>query len=268
MITVSGIFNSFSGGQRAIEALRSIGIDERYIGLLSPGAEEEEVEGAVPVMEPHHRGTGERLGSAMGRGLGAFGGMMIGAAVGSFFVPGIGPIFIAGVLGAALVGTGGAALGAAAGEAVDDQITKHNWHEELHVYEDALRRGCTVVLALAGNEKKAEAVHEALAKAGALSFVEARESWWNGLRVTEQQEYAATGKDFASDEALFRKGFEAAQHPSWRGKSFAEAAPALRAQYGDDFERDAFRHGYERGLAHHQQVIGEYQNKTDQQTSD
>src|SRR6266487_3620503 len=258
MIIVSGIFDSRSRAEHALEVLRSIDIDDQQLALLAPVIAEAEMEKTVPLRETEQPGTGERIGSAMGRGLGALGGMMIGAAVGSFFVPGIGPVFIAGVLGATLLGTGAAAIGAAAGEAFDGQITKHRWHEELHIYEDALRRGNPVILVLAGDEKQAEMVHSVLGNAGASSFVEARETWWSGLRVTEEKEYARSGGDFASDEELFRKGFEAAQHPAWRGKSFADASEQLRLRYAIEYQRDAFQRGYERGLAYYQEVMEKY----------
>jgi hypothetical protein len=264
MVTVTGIFNSRADAERALGLLRSTGVNEEHLALLSPGASEEEVEETVSATETEERGTGEKIGSAMGRGLGAVGGMLIGSAVGGLFVPGVGFVFAAGVLGAALLGTGGARLGAAAGEALDERVAEHLRHEELHIFEDALRQGRTIIIALASDEEQAHAAHALLADTGALSLVEARESWWRGLRVTEEEEYARSGgQDFASDEALFRRGFEAAQHPAWRGRSLAEAAAELRQHYGDEYQQAAFQRGYERGLAHHQRVMEKHQSKTE-----
>jgi hypothetical protein len=266
MITVTGIFNSRADAERAIELLHSIGISDDHLALLTPGASEEEVAEAVPVVETEEPGTGKKIGSAVGRGLGIAGGMLIGSAVGSFFVPGVGTVFAAGVLGAALLGTGGASLGAAAGNTLDEKVAAHIQHEELHIFEDALRQGRTIIIALAKDEEEAEAAHARLADAGAASLVEARESWWSGLRVTEGEEYAKSGRDFTGDETLFRRGFEAAQHPAWRGKSFAETADELRGRYGDDYQQEAFRRGYERGLAHHHRVMEKYQRKPNRES--
>jgi hypothetical protein len=120
----------------------------------------------------------------------------------------------------------------------------------LHIFEEALRSGRTVVVALAEGEEQAGAARAELARAGALSLAEARTIWWEGLRSAEAEEYARLGRDFAADEPPFRRGFEAALHPRLRGSGFAEASDFLRERYGDDYESEAFRRGYERGQAH------------------
>jgi hypothetical protein len=226
---------------------------------------EEKVEKAVPPVEEDSPGTSEKVGNAVGRALGLAGGMLIGSAVGSFFLPGVGTIFFAGVLGAALFGTGGASLGAAAGNTLDEKVVAHIQHEELHIFEDALRQGRTIIIALTNDEEQGEAVRASLSDAGAASLVEARESWWNGLRVLEAEEYARAGQDFANDEVLFRRGFEAAQHRKWRGKSFMQVTAELRERYGEDAQHAAFKRGYQRGLAHHQQVMRSYQSQPNQE---
>ncbi|MDQ3804157.1 MAG: hypothetical protein M3416_10050, partial [Acidobacteriota bacterium] len=162
-----------------------------------------------------------------------------------------GAVLAAGALGAALLGAGGKAAGRAAGHALDAAVIRARLHDELHIFEEALRSGRTVVVALAETDEKAEAARAELARAGALGLAEAREIWWEGLRSAEAEEYARLGRDFAADEPAFRRGFEAALHPQSRGKKFEDASDFLRERYGEDLPSEAFRRGYERGLTHH-----------------
>jgi hypothetical protein len=256
MKEVAGIFKSRAAAERATERLRSIGIADEHLALLTPGTSEEEVEEAVKAAETEH--TGEKIGGALGRGVGIAGGIMIGGAVGSFFVPGVGAVLAAGVLGAALLGTGGASLGAAAGGALDGAIASGLPHDELHIYEEALRQGRTVVVAVAKDEEQAEAAREQLAEEGAETVDAARESWWGGLRGAEEEAYAKQGRGFAVDEPLYRRGFEAALHPALRDKAFADVADRLRERYGDDYQKEAFRRGYERGQAYHEGLVKKF----------
>ena len=174
----------------------------------------------------------------------------MGAAAASLFVPGVGPVLAAGILGAALLGAGGATIGAATGGAVEDEIAPQLPHDELFIYEDALRQGKSVVLGVTDDELQAEAGRTVLAQAGAESLDAARESWWVGLRDAEEEEYTGQGKDFKVDEQFYRRGFEAALHPQARGKAFDEASESLRERYSDDYSSYAFRRGYERGQAY------------------
>lgn len=250
MSTVAGIFNSRSEAERAAANLRSAGFADDNITLLSPGMTDAEVDTAVPTTETEQPGMGKAMGGAVGAALGTAGGATIGAAAASLFVPGVGPVIAAGLLGAALFGAGGVALGSATGGAVEDEIAPQLPHDELFVYEDALRQGKAVVIAVTDDETQVEAGRTVLAQSGAESLDAARESWWVGLRDAEEEQYAGQGKDFKTDEDTFRKGFEAALHPHRRGQSFDEAAESLRGRYGEDCDRDAFRCGYDRGRAY------------------
>jgi hypothetical protein len=256
MITVAGIFDSREGAERAAARLRSVGVAEEHLALLSPGTPDREVEEKVLTVETEEPHAGEKVGGAVGRGIGIAGGIMVGGAVGSFFVPGAGTVLAAGALGAVLLGTGGAAIGKATGHALDEAVVRARLHDELHVFEEALRAGRTVVVAMGKDEEEAGAARAELSGAGALSLEEAREIWWGGLRAAEGEEYAKRGQDFTTEEELFRRGFEAALHPHRRGKTFAEAADYLRERYGEDYREEAFRRGYERGQAHHRGLIG------------
>ena len=246
MSTVAGIFNSTAEAERAVEGLRSAGIGEDRISLLTPGTGQETLD-EVPTTETEQSGMGTAIGGAVGGALGVAGGLQLGAAAASLLVPGVGPVLAAGLVGAALLGAGGAATGMAAGGALEESMAKGLPLDELFVYEDALRRGRSVVLAVVEEEGQAEAARGVLAEAGAESVDAAREDWWVGLRDAEEAEYTVDGGDFGADEPVFRRGFEASLHPHARGRAYEEDAERLRECYGAECEEAAFRRGYERG---------------------
>lgn len=246
MSTVAGIFHSRSDAERAAENLRSAGISDDRINLLIPGTTAEEIETAVPTTETEQPGMGGALGGTVGGAIGAAGGMSMGAALASLLIPGVGPVLAAGIIGAALLGVGGAAAGAAAGNAMEENIEGLPV-DEVYVYEDALRKGHSVVIAVAEDEERAEAARNVLGQAGAESVDAAREDWWVGLRDAEEAEYSETGSDFKADEPVYRRGFEAAQHPHLRGRSYDDVQERLRELHRDTFEAAPFRRGYERG---------------------
>jgi len=246
MSTAAGIFNSSAEGERAVEGLRAAGFGEESISVLTPGTSPQQLDD-VPTTETEQPGMGPAVGGAVGGALGVAGGLHLGAAAASLLVPGVGPVLAAGLIGAALLGAGGAATGAFAGGALEDSMAKGLPHDELFVYEDALRRGRTVVLAVADDEGQADRAREALVRAGAESIDAARENWWVGLRDAEEAEYTVDGGDFNVDEPVYRRGFEASLHPQGRGLAFDEDAERLRECYGAECDESAFRRGYERG---------------------
>ena len=257
MSTVAGIFKSRADAERAVANLRSAGIAGEHINLLTPGTSAEEVEESVPTTETEQPGMGGAMGGAVGGALGAAGGMTIGAATASLLVPGVGPVIAAGVLGAALLGIGGAAAGAAAGDALEESVEGLP-HDELYVYEDALRQGRTVIIVVADDETQSDGARAILSQAGAESLDAARESWWVGLRDAEEAEYTGQGGDFKQDEPVYRRGFEAAQHPSVRDKSYEECVASLRERYSDACETNAFKRGYERGQSYQRGLREKY----------
>jgi hypothetical protein len=258
MITVAGIFNSYVDASRAVENLRSASIPEDHINLLAPGTTLDELERDVPTTDTEQPGIGKALGGAVGGALGVAGGLHMGAAAASLFVPGVGPILAAGIAGAALLGLGGAATGALAGDKIEDAMSEGMPQDELYVYEDALRRGRSVIIAFADEDEQAEAARTILSQSGAESIDAARDEWWVGLRDAEQEEYTKEGGDFGADEAAFRKGFEASLHPQVRGISYEEASDRLLKRHGEACTVEAFRRGYARGHAYHQQLREKY----------
>ena len=262
MNTVVGIFNSFADAKRAAAMLQSLGIDTKHIGLLSPRTSETEIEANIPTTETEQPGMGTAVGGAVGGALGVAGGMHAGLAVATALIPGVGPVFALGLIGAALFGVGGAAAGAAAGNAIEDNLDAGLPRDELYLYEDALRRGRSVVIAAVEEEELADRARNELKRAGAESIDAAREQWWIGLRDAEEASYASEGGNFNVDEAAYRLGFEAALHPDRRGKTYEHTVETLRKRYADDSGLEAFRRGYERGQAYQRSIETDKNERT------
>lgn len=258
MESIVGIFNSLADAKRAAAMLRTVGISENRTTVLSPHTGETEIEAQIPTTDTEQPGMGQAMGGTVGAALGAAGGATAGAAAASLLVPGVGPVIALGILGAALFGAGGAVAGAAAGDAMEKTMADGLPHDELYVYEDALRRGRSVVIAFADEHQIAENARAELARAGAESVDAARDEWWIGLRDAEREHYISQGGDFSLDEAKYRLGFEAALHPDRRGKSGPDVARALEQRYGADSASQAFRQGYERGQRYQVLIVETY----------
>jgi hypothetical protein len=192
--------------------------------------------------------------------MGVAGGATLGAAAASLLVPGVGPVLAAGIVGAALLGAGGAASGAAAGAALERHLADGLPHDELYIYEDALRKGRSVVIAFPEDEESAKTTKGVLSQSGAESIDAAREDWWLGLRDSEEENYKAQGRDFRTDEADYRRGFEAALHAKLRGRTYQEATEELTVFVGEGTSDEAFRRGYERGYAYQKGLQERYKS--------
>lgn len=254
MNTVVGIFNSFADAKRAAAMLRSLGISDKSISVLSPHTAETEIEANIPTSETEQPGMGSAVGGTVGGALDVAGGMHAGMVMATALVPGVGPVIALGLIGAALFGAGGAMAGALAGDSIEDSMAAGVPRDELYLYEDALRKGRSVVIAVADHEEVAERARTELKLAGAESIDAARDQWWIGLRDAEQENYTREGGNFDVDEAAYRLGFEAALHPDRRGHSYDATVSSLRAKYADSSALDAFKRGYERGQTYQQSV--------------
>jgi hypothetical protein len=242
METVAGIFSSRAAAEEAVRQLHSLGVPNDRIALLTPGMDDDRVERAVPTADSEQPGMGQAMGGAVGGAMGAAGGAALGVAAASLLVPGVGPVIALGLLGAAILGAGGAVTGMAAGEALEKGLVAGLPHDELYLYEDALRKGHSVVIAFLEDEGAVYAAQGALASAGAESIDEARENWWIGLRDAEAAHHETSGRDFQADEASYRRGFEAACRVRPGGGT--STAPS------DKQADEAYRRGYERGQSY------------------
>lgn len=248
MESVVGIFRSPEPARRAADAMVREGVSRESVSVLTPGSSEAEIHSRVATTETEGSGMGKAVGGVVGGAAG----MGLGAAAASLLIPGVGPVVATGVLALALFGGAGAVGGAIAGGALEEKLSRGLPKDELYLYEDALRRGHSVVFALV-EEKEADAVRRALEAEGAESLDAARESWWVGIRDAEKADYERDGADFSSAEPAYRQGFEAAMRPRFRGRGFDEAENDLRDLYPEYHGLDALRRGYERGLRHLQE---------------
>src|SRR5579864_5848899 len=184
MKAVSGVFRSRSDAARAMAEMHSVGLPENQMTLLTPGKSEAGLE-TVPAVAAEQPGMGKAIGAVLGGSAGLSGAALVMAAI-----PGVGPITAIGLLGSAVLAAAGAGIGAAAGGKLENSMTEGLPEDELFVYEDALRRGRSVVVAMAEDETAATRFRELLSAEGAETVDAAREQWWIGLRDAEREHYS------------------------------------------------------------------------------
>jgi len=242
METVSGIFRSRADAEKAVQQLHSSGIPNDRIALLTQDMDDDQIEHELLVSDTEQPGMGQAMGGAVGGAMGAAGGATLGAAAASLLVPGVGPVIAGTILGAAILGVGGAVTGVAAGEALEESLVEGLPRDEVYVYEDALRKGRSVVIAFAETEEAEEAARKVMTGAGAETVDAAREDWWVGLRDAEEEHYTANGGRFQTDEANYRRGFE----------------DALCNRDDANNSDEAYKHGYTRGQEYQKNLRERY----------
>ncbi len=261
METISGVFATRTAAERAVQDASKAGIPSYKITLLTPGSVDhlDKEMTSVPADTTEQPGMGKAIGALLGGGVGITGGSLLIA-----LIPGVGPITAIGLLGAAIAGAAGATVGAAVGDKMEKSTIEGLPEDEIFVYEDALRKGRSVVVALAENDGSAERLREIMKKEGAESVDAAREQWWVGLRSAEESHYSQSGKKFADDEKFYRLGFESALHARTRCMEFDQVSGEMNAAL-EDVQREnpgvdveeAFVRGYQRGRDHYQQLCDE-----------
>lgn len=263
MESVTGVFSTRAAAEQAYEKVRQSGVHADKIALLTPGSNEQidrEIQ-SVPKDATEQPGMGNAIGALIGGGVGVTGGAVLMA-----LVPGVGPITALGLLGAAVLGAAGAAVGAAAGRKAEEATYEGLPEDEIFVYEDALRKGHSVVITLADDDSSASMIRHVLQDEGAESIDAAREQWWTGLRSAEQDRYEESGRSFSEDEEFFRLGFQAAMHARYRCREFDQVSAEMEAELEDVQRRypgknveEPFIRGYQRGREHYQQLCDENQ---------
>jgi hypothetical protein len=261
MEAITGVFKTRADAERAVNEAHAAGISADKITLLTPGTVDhvnQEIR-SVPTDAAEQPGMGKAVGALAGGGVGLTGGALLMA-----LVPGLGPVTAVGLLGAAILGVAGATIGAAAGEKAEESTYDGLPEDEIFVYEDALRKGRSVVIGLPDNAHSASLLRDLLNKAGAESVDAAREQWWIGLRSAEENRYPKSGNTFADDERFYRLGFEAALHARTRCMEFDQVSAAMSAAL-EDVQREnpganveePFTRGYQRGREHYQKLCNE-----------
>jgi hypothetical protein len=247
---------------------RSAGVAADKITLLTPGSVDQVDKEllSVPADAAEQPGIGKAMGALAGGGVGLAGGSLLMA-----LVPGLGPITALGLLGAAILGAAGATVGATAGNKLETSTSRGLPEDEIFVYEDALRKGKSVVVALADDDASASTLREVLRMEGAESVDAARKQWWIGLRSAEESHYSKSGRSFVTDnndsnddEEFYRLGFEAALHARRRCAEFDQVSAEMNAALeevqglhpGAQVE-EPFTRGYQRGRDYYQQLCNE-----------
>lgn len=262
MEAITGVFASRPAAEHALQQVHQAGVPSERLSLLTPGNADHigrEIE-QVPTDSAEQPGMGNALGALVGGGLGLAGGSILMA-----LIPGLGPVTAVGVLGEGILAAAGATIGASAGGRAEQKSYEGLPEDEIFVYEDALRNGRSIVIALPTDEPSASLVRDILNREGAESVDAAREQWWTGLRDTEQSRYTTKpGRSFSEDEKFFRLGFQAAMHARTRCMEFDQVSAAMDAALDDVKQRypgadveEPFLHGYQRGREHYQQLCDE-----------
>ena len=208
----------------------------------------------MPTSEAEQPGMGKAIGGVLGGAVGVATGAELGAvAAASALLPVAGPAIAIGLVGAVLLSLGGAAVGGALENALAEGVPK----DELFVYEDALRRGYSIVLVMPAHPEERDRAVAVLEGSGAESIDAARERWWIGLRDSEALEYRAEGHDFQLDEAVYREGFEAAVSFAMPARTARDVDALLKERYPATYREPAFRRGYDRGRAYYRRMLEE-----------
>jgi hypothetical protein len=255
MEAVTGVFRSRVDAERVMTQMRSLGISEDKITLLTPGTMEKNLQ-SVPSISAEQPGMGKAIGAVVGAAAGLSGGALVAA-----LIPGVGTITAIGLLGAAVLAAAGGSMGAVAGGKLENSMTEGLPEDELFVYEDALRKGRSVVVAVSDDDAGASRLRELLSVEGAESVDAAREQWWIGLRSAEREHYSALGRNFDGDEKFYRLGFESALHARTRCKEYDQVLAEMgvkleevQKQYPNASVETPFTKGYERGRDYYQQI--------------
>jgi hypothetical protein len=256
---VTGVFISEADAQRAVKNLRAAGAAEDKVTLLTSSR-------GLKQPEPVAMDTTERpgIGKAMGAVVGAAGGLTGGSLLAAAILPGVGPVTALGLLGSALLGAAGATVGAKVAGSFENFTSEGLPEDEIFVYEDALRRGRSVVIALGADDAEAARLRDVLKAEGAEEIDAARHQWWIGLRSAEREHYETARDDSPDDEKFYRMGFEAALHARMRCKEFdqvsaemANQVEELERQYPKAKVEGPFTRGYQRGREYYQRLCDE-----------
>jgi len=173
MQSVVGIFTSRVLAENAAAALRAPEIAGNNVSVLTPGTPHEQVE-RVPTNEGESPGIGPAIGAVVGAAAGANAGMTLATAAVVTLVPMVGPVLVTGLLAGVLLGAG---AGLAIGKALETHLPEGVPKDELLVYEEALRRGRSVVIALVESDEQAHQARTVLERSGAESVDAARAAW-------------------------------------------------------------------------------------------
>ncbi|HKA36482.1 MAG TPA: hypothetical protein VKH43_06645 [Thermoanaerobaculia bacterium] len=188
MKTVVGIFGSESAAETAAASLVTAGVSPARIRRLTPESSENEIHAAIPTTETEQPGMGRAVGGLVGGVVGAMIVLTFVALAGKGVGALSGASYLLTAVGAGLF----AVAGAFAGGALEDRLFRGLPKDEIYFYEEALRRGRSVVFVFASNRQE-RMVRETLGRAGAASLDAGDESWKVGIK-TPQNVHGRTGR--------------------------------------------------------------------------
>jgi hypothetical protein len=163
--TVVGLFRDSNEAQAALQDLEGAGFTREHLNLVAYDGSGQYTD---VVRQEGELGSNTTKGAAAG----GVAGMLIGLA--AVAIPGVGPILAAGPIAAALAGAGvGAAAGGMLGALADMGIPGH----EAKYYQEAIRRGGTLLVVNAGSEDMAERAQATLDRHGAIDIDEHSAAW-------------------------------------------------------------------------------------------
>ncbi len=243
MEVITGIFHFTTDAMRTAERLREIGIPQGQVRVVTPETSGQGLEGAIPVEETEGPGVGTVLGGLVGG--------VLALLLSPFFVSG-GPYAAIGRTGVTVIVVLGAViLGIVLGRTIEKAATRGIPRDDLFLFEEALRRGRSILVATTEAPTQAATIRRELKAAGAEPVDAFGADWWKGLREVEQAHYeAVTGRAFAEAEPAYRRGYDLALHRAYRGRPYEAVAKGLEARQGDRSRMEDFRRGYERGQAY------------------
>lgn len=142
-----GVFNTRREAERALEEMKTAGIDMERVSVVAKDADE--VSGVETGIdndaEGNHADDGAKAGAITGGAVGGIGGLLVG--LGALAIPGIGPILLAGAEATAIATTlAGGAIGAAAGGLIGALIGLGIPEERARVYNDRVTSGHYLVM--------------------------------------------------------------------------------------------------------------------------
>lgn len=179
MKTVVGTFGSAAAAEKAARKLVNAGLSPARIRQLTPESSERQIHSAVPTSETEQAGMGRAVGGVVGGVVGATVLLTLVAFAGKGMSILGGTSYFLMALGAVI----GALIGAFAGGALEDRLSPGLPKDEIYFYEEALRRGRSVVFVFAANTRQEEMVRQTLGLAGADSLDAGDESWKVGIQA-------------------------------------------------------------------------------------
>jgi hypothetical protein len=221
MTTVAGIFDSLEEAEAAVQTLKAHGTSDGQINILARG------KSSFPV---HGKQAGGAIGGALG----------LSAVT---LLPGLGPVIGLGMLASGLIGV---ALGAAAGAAVD-RHTHGVPNEDLFFFEEAIRSGGAVIIIETRDATQETQGRNLIERAGGRASHVVRRDWWQNRRQPEGDYLRSRGYELEPVESDYRSGFEAALHPTTRGRDYDQVVAYVETCYPGPCRTAAFRVGFDRG---------------------